>query len=77
MHNRCKPHGHYGKLGILVCEEWPYTIAGLEAFVAHIGQPPEDMRNPQVHRIEGGTTNYEPGNVEWQPKGRHPPDRPR
>ena len=77
MHNRCRPNGSYGKRGIHVCTEWPFTIEGLHVFVAHIGQPPDDMKKPTVHRIEGGTTDYEPGNVEWAPAHHHPPDRPR
>ncbi len=60
----------YGGRGITVCERW----SKFTNFLVDMGERPSLKH--QLHRIEGGTSDYEPGNVEWA-TAPHPPARPR
>ncbi len=69
MKSRClnpKNRGYksYGGRGITVAPEW---IESFEAFIAHIGMPPEDGQVYSIDRIDT-LRGYEPGNVRWATK---------
>jgi hypothetical protein len=72
---RAGNYSYYGGRGIKVCARWDFKQGGsFENFLADVGERPSPAHT--LHRIEGGTSNYEPGNVEWSVKP-HLPDRPR
>jgi hypothetical protein len=72
MRRRCKPDGVYGLRGIKVCDRWAGSD-GFAAFLEDMGERPEGT---SLHRIEGLTSPYEPGNCEWA-AAPHPADRVR
>jgi hypothetical protein len=77
MRERCTmpkavSYPRYGGRGIRVCDRW-LGKSGFVTFLADMGERPEGAT---LHRIEGGTSDYEPGNVEWSTVP-HPADRPR
>ena len=60
MRQRCRENARYYE-DVEVCERWDKDFW---AFVADVGDKPDDGQTWTLDRIDG-SGNYEPGNVRW------------